>query len=74
MRDVLNQAYEECPIGDSKWVTYDIDRGETLEGFQSVLAAATVMCAAGKLVVQETHHESHSGKRLTDRIKFMRLR
>ena len=74
MRDILKEAYDQCPPNTSKWVGPDKTHGESLEAFQSVLHAATLMEGKGLIVVQEVHRESQTTARYADRIKFLRLK
>lgn len=74
MRDIVKVAYLGCAVGENAWIRPDPALGETVENFQSVLIAAEALQSEGKIAIQKTHRESHTGHRLIDAILFMRLR
>jgi hypothetical protein len=47
MRDVAKESYDRLEIGATGWMRPDPNQGETVEGFQSVIAAAQHMTAQG---------------------------
>ena len=74
MRDVAKECYKNCEIGSVGFIRPDIEHGETLEGFKDVLLAAQVMQENGQILIQNVHHESQTGNRYVDSIKFMRVK
>lgn len=74
MRDVAKNSYENCEIGETRWIRPDLSRGETLDGFQSVLLAAQVMQENGKILIETIHRESQTGHSLVDAIMFIRVK
>lgn len=75
MRDLAKEAYEACPVGGIGWMRPDASRGESLETFQAVAeVSAPAMQEAGIIFIQEMHRESHTGQRMIDAIRFMRVR
>lgn len=73
MRDVAQESYSNCKVGATGWIRPDFARGETLDGFQSVLLVAEVLQEDRKILIQEVHRESQTGRKLIDAIRFMRL-
>lgn len=74
MRDVATQAYDRIEVGATGWMRPDPTRGETLEGFQSVLLAAQTMQEDGLILIQKIHRESQCGKSMVDAIQFMKMK
>jgi hypothetical protein len=74
MLDVAKRAYEKVSIGGTGWIRPDPDKGETVEGFQSVPPAADQMQKEGLILIRSVHHESSSGRSLIDAIQFERLK
>lgn len=73
MRDIAKEAYENCAIGATAYICPDPARGEKVENFQDVIIVAEAMQADSKIAIQEVHHESQTGYRLIDAIRFVRL-
>lgn len=74
MRDVVKECYENCEVGAVGFIKPDPARGDTLERFQADLLAAQVMHDNGQIFIQQTHHESQTGHKYIDFIKFLRLK
>lgn len=75
MRDIAKESYEACAIGAIGWMRPDSTKGESIDGFQAVVEnSAPALHNQGLIIIQEMHRESHTGQRLVDAIKFVRLR
>jgi hypothetical protein len=74
MRNLAMSAYEATPIKAVGVMKPDSDLGETIEGFQAVILEAERMANSGLISITLVHHESTSGHRLIDLIRFTRLK
>lgn len=72
MRDVAKEAYEQASVGATGWMKPDPSKGETIEGFQSVVAEADRMEAEGLISIRLKHRETGSGGKSVDAIQFIR--
>ena len=61
-------------VGAVGFIKPDLSRGETLQNFQAVLLAAQVMQENGQIFIQKLHHESQTGHKYIDSIKFLRIK
>jgi len=74
MRDVAKECYDACNIDAQSVIQPDFARGETLEGFQSVLIAANFLQKQGNICIQKICYENQSGQSPIEAIRFVRLR
>ena len=70
----LAEANDKVNVGDTGWMKPNSDIGETLQGFQQVAYAATVMQKDGLIHIVEMHRESMTGYGMADLIKFVKMR
>ena len=73
-RDIAQACYEACEVGSVGFMRPDPALGEKVSDFGAVLIAAGIMQEDGRILIQNIHHESESGNKMVDMIKFYRLR
>jgi hypothetical protein len=72
--DIMTKAYQDAKVGNKCILCPDLKAGETLEDFQVVAAAASLMSEQRLIFLHEPpHRESQTGHRYIDAIYFTRL-
>jgi hypothetical protein len=70
--EVLSKTYIWTRVGEEGWLRPDAS--QTLDDFQSVVAAAEAWESLRQIQILEIHEETHTGRRLIDAVRFRRLK
>ena len=71
MGDVIKEAYDKCSVGETRTVTLDSARGDSLDGVQAALRAAETMHQRRLIYIKSVQRNNEHG--VVDAITFMRL-